>query len=156
MHVFSAVFNHLCDSFVTVRSFLTALAESIRSAFVSLSDGVIGLLRRVPTRFLPAEYQWLARQPLSTEVQQQLTLSTQRSTPTLDLASSPMPARAEAVSRSADLAQLQASFAASTPASPSSQPITVNVQVDGETIARAAHNARRDSASRAFSSVPTY
>ena len=62
----------------------------------------------------------------------------------------------EAVSRSADLAQLQASFAASTPVSSSSQPITVNVQVDGETIARAAHNAQRDSAGRAFSSVPAY
>jgi hypothetical protein len=35
-------------------------------------------------------------------------------------------------------------------------PFTVNVQVDGETVARAAHNANRDSASRSFSPVPAY
>ncbi|MER2566421.1 MAG: hypothetical protein ABTQ32_37210 [Myxococcaceae bacterium] len=156
VQVFSAVFNHLYDSFVTVRSFLTALAESIRSAFASLSDGVIGLLRRVPTRFLPAEYQWLARQPLSTEVQQQLTLAMPSSAPSPDLASSPMPARTEAASRSAELAQLQASFS-SAPAVPGpSQPITVNVQVDGETIARAGIAAQRDSAGRAFSPLPAF
>ena len=156
VQVFAAVFNHLYDSFVTVRSFLTALAESIRSAFVSLSDGVIGLLRRVPTRFLPAEYQWLARQPLSTEVQQQLTLAVPSSTPSPDLASSPMPARAEALSRTTELAQLQAAFSAATTGISSSQPISVNVQVDGETIARAGHSAQRDSAARAYSSVPAY
>jgi TP901 family phage tail tape measure protein len=156
VQVFAAVFNHLYDSFVTVRSFLTALAESIRSAFVSLSDGVIGLLRRVPTRFLPAEYQWLARQPLSTEVQQQLTLAMPGSTAAPDVASSSMPARSEAVSRSAELAQLQATFSSAPTANIQSQPITVNVQVDGEMIARAAHNAQRDSAGRAFSSLPTY
>ncbi|MCC6338299.1 MAG: hypothetical protein IT380_30430 [Myxococcales bacterium] len=105
VQVFSAAFNHLYDSFVTVRSFLTALAESIRSSFASLSDGVIGLLRRVPTRLLPPEYQWLARQPLSTEVQQQLTLATLGTTPPSELASSSMPAHSEAVSRSAELAQ---------------------------------------------------
>jgi TP901 family phage tail tape measure protein len=156
VQVFSAVFNHLYDSFVTVRGFLTALAESIRGAFVSLSDGVIGLLRRVPTRFLPAEYQWLARQPLSTEVQQQLTLAMPSTTSSPDVASASMPARSEAVSRSAELAQLQANFSSTPGASGSSQPITVNVQVDGETIARAGIAAQRDSAGRAFSSVPAY
>ncbi|MDP1916425.1 MAG: phage tail tape measure protein [Myxococcales bacterium] len=156
VQVFSAVFNHLYDSFVTVRSFLTALAESIRSAFVSLSDGVIGLLRRVPTRLLPAEYQWLARQPLSTESQQQLTVAMPASMPTPDVASSSMPARSEAVSRTAELAQLQATFSSAPAASTLSQPITVNVQVDGETIARASHNAERVSAGRSFSSVPSY
>ena len=156
MQVFSAVFNNLYDSFVTVRSFLTALAESIRSAFVSLSDGVIGLLRRVPTRFLPMEYQWLARQPLSTEVQQQLTLAVPSNSPSPHVASSPMPARTEAASRSAELAQLQASFASAPMVSSPAQPITVNVQVDGETIARASQNAQRDSANRAFASVPSY
>ena len=153
--VFGAIFTNFYDSFVRVRTFLTELAASIRSAFVSLTDGVIGLLRRVPTRFLPADYAWLARQPLSTEVQQQLTFSTPNAGAGPEIATASMPARAEAVSRSADLSQLQASFAASAPINPS-QPITVNVQVDGETIARAAHNAQRDSAGRAFSSVPAY
>jgi hypothetical protein len=156
VQVFSAVFKHLYDQFVTVRGFLIALAESIRSAFVSLSDGVIGLLRRVPTRFLPAEYQWLARQPLSTEVQQQLTIAMPTRTASPDLASSPMPARAEALSRSNELARLQASFSSAPTTNTSTQPIAVNVQVDGETIARATLGAERDSASRAFSSLPSY
>ncbi|MDP1826660.1 MAG: phage tail tape measure protein [Archangium sp.] len=153
--VFGAIFTNLYDSFVRVRTFLTDLAASIRSAFVSLTDGVIGLLRRVPTRFLPADYAWLARQPLSTEVQQQLTSSTPNPGAGPEIATASMPARAEAVSRSADLSQLQASFAASAPIN-SSQPITVTVQVDGETIARAAHNAERESAARAFSPLPAY
>ena len=156
-NVFGEVFGNLYDSFVKVRTFLTDLATSIRSAFTSLADGVIGLLRKVPTRFLPAEYAWLARQPLSTEVQQQLTLSTPNTGAGPEVATASMPARAEAVSRSADLAaapgQLRREHAT---VSSSSQPITVNVQVDGETIARAAHNAQRDSAGRAFSSVPAY
>ena len=155
-NVFGEVFGNLYDSFVKVRTFLMDLATSIRSAFTSLADGIIGLLRKVPTRFLPAEYAWLARQPLSTEVQQQLTLATPNTAVGPEVATASMPARAEAVSRSADLAQLQASFAASTPANSSSQPITVNVQVDGETIARAGAAAQRDLASRAFSSVPSY
>jgi hypothetical protein len=35
-------------------------------------------------------------------------------------------------------------------------PFTVNVQVDGETIARAVNNAERSNAARAFSPVPVY
>ncbi len=35
-------------------------------------------------------------------------------------------------------------------------PFTINVQVDGETIAKASHDAEKDSASRAFSPVPVY
>ena len=35
-------------------------------------------------------------------------------------------------------------------------PFTVNVQVDGETITRANHNANRDTAARSFSPVPAY
>jgi len=154
--VFGVVFTNLYESFATVRTFLTDLATSIRGAFVSLTDGVIGLLRRVPTRFLPEQYAWLARQPLSTEVQQQDTLATPTAGAGPDVATSSMPARAEAVSRRADVAQLQASIATRPQASTSPQALTVNVQVDGETIARAAHNAQRDSASRAFSPVPTY
>ena len=35
-------------------------------------------------------------------------------------------------------------------------PFTVNVQVDGETVARATHNANSDAAARSFSPVPAY
>jgi len=35
-------------------------------------------------------------------------------------------------------------------------PLEIHVQVDGETIARAVHNANQANASRAFSPVPAY
>ena len=35
-------------------------------------------------------------------------------------------------------------------------PFQIQVQVDGETIARATHNANQDNASRAFTPVPAY
>ena len=35
-------------------------------------------------------------------------------------------------------------------------PFTVNVQVDGEIVARAVNNAQQGNASRAFSPVPAY
>jgi hypothetical protein len=35
-------------------------------------------------------------------------------------------------------------------------PFQINVQVDGETIARATHHASRDLAGRSFSPVPAY
>jgi len=35
-------------------------------------------------------------------------------------------------------------------------PFTVNVQVDGETVARAVNGAQQSSAARAFSPVPAY
>jgi TP901 family phage tail tape measure protein len=51
---------------------------------------------------------------------------------------------------------IQASFPM-TPATPAaSQPVVVNLQVDGQTLATAVHRADRDSATRSFSSVPAY
>lgn len=42
------------------------------------------------------------------------------------------------------------------PTPPPSQPIVVQMQVDGQTLATAVHRAERDSATRSFSPVPTY
>jgi TP901 family phage tail tape measure protein len=65
-------------------------------------------------------------------------------------ATAPMPA----------LAALQAQPAApAVPAAPPGQapgPVVVNVQVDGQTVARAVHKAGADSAARSFSPVPTF
>jgi hypothetical protein len=65
-------------------------------------------------------------------------------------ATAPMPA----------LAALQAQPAApAVPAAPPGQapgPVVVNVQVDGQTLARAVHKAGADSAARGFSPVPTF
>lgn len=49
-----------------------------------------------------------------------------------------------------------ASFPMTPAAPPASPPITVNLQVDGTTLATAVHRADRDSATRSFSPVPAY
>jgi hypothetical protein len=45
---------------------------------------------------------------------------------------------------------------ANIPASTPAPPVTVNLQVDGETLARAVHRADQDAATRSFSPVPAY
>jgi hypothetical protein len=68
----------------------------------------------------------------------------------LDAATSSMPA--VAAMTPAALASLPM-----TPATPPpSPPITVNLQVDGTTLATAVHRADRDTATRSFSPVPPY
>jgi hypothetical protein len=75
-------------------------------------------------------------------------------------ASSAMPAVAEATRRTTDLAQFETSLRTVAQAQNSSQgqgpPLQINVQVDGETVARAVHGADRDVAARSFSPVPAY
>ena len=51
---------------------------------------------------------------------------------------------------------IPASFSMTPAAPPASPPITVNLQVDGTTLATAVHRADRDSATRSFSPVPAY
>ena len=71
-----------------------------------------------------------------------------------------MPSRVEAAGRASELAQLEAnvlSFAsARSRERGQAQPLAINVQVDGETIARAVHSAERDAETRSFSPVPVY
>ena len=51
---------------------------------------------------------------------------------------------------------IPASFPMTPAAPPASPPITVNLQVDGTTLATVVHRADRDSATRSFSPVPAY
>ncbi len=46
--------------------------------------------------------------------------------------------------------------AAAAPRTPPPAPVVVNVQIDGQTVARAVHKAGADNAARSFSPVPTY
>jgi hypothetical protein len=49
-----------------------------------------------------------------------------------------------------------ASAATAAASADSNQPIVVNVQMDGEVVARAAHNAGKSAAARSFAPVPSY
>ena len=69
------------------------------------------------------------------------------------------PATAAAAQEGDDAARLQSLVAAAqsrSTGSSASAPVTVNVQVDGETLARAQANASRDLAGRSYSPVPAY
>ena len=68
----------------------------------------------------------------------------------LDAATSTMPAVA------AMTPAVPASFPMTPATPPASPPITVNLQVDGTTLATAVHRADRDTATRSFSPVPAY
>lgn len=68
----------------------------------------------------------------------------------LDAATSTMPAVA------AMTPAVPASFPMTPATPPASPPITVNLQVDGATLATAVHRADRDTATRSFSPVPAY
>jgi phage-related protein len=68
----------------------------------------------------------------------------------LDAATSTMPAVA------AMPPAVPASFPMTPATPPASPPITVNLQVDGTTLATAVHRADRDTATRSFSPVPAY
>lgn len=73
-------------------------------------------------------------------------------------ATGPMPAVAEAGRRGSEAAGLVAQLAALTEATrrTGAAPIHVQLQVDGETLAEATHDANRDVASRSFSPVPSF
>jgi TP901 family phage tail tape measure protein len=74
-------------------------------------------------------------------------------------ATSPLPAAAELTVRLSGIEQVSAAVLAASNLRglrAGQPPITVNVQVDGETIARAANSAAQASAARAFSPVPVY
>ena len=62
----------------------------------------------------------------------------------------PMPAAA------AFGAQMPPAITVQAPPAPPSPPVTVNLQVDGQTLATAVHRADRDAVTRSFSPVPAY
>ena len=146
-----------------VVDFFSRVARSIRRVFSGLRDFVIRLLRRIPDSLLPASLERLSRQPLSVEVRSAggfEAVGPTRANTVPASAVATMPARAEASGRHSDLAQFEANvlaFAnAQARAQGQAQPFEVNVQVDGETVARAVHNANTDAAARSFSPVPVY
>ena len=71
-----------------------------------------------------------------------------------------MPARADTAGRMDEFARLEQNMLAFANAQAQRQgqppPFQINVQVDGETVARATHNANSDAAARSFSPVPAY
>jgi hypothetical protein len=138
------------------------MARSIAAVLLWLRDTVLGVLRQVPSGLLPESLAQLTRQPLTAELnataQPAEVRRTEAAAARAEAATSAMPAASEAQGRAGISDQLEARLAAlvSGLERRGQQPLNVNVQVDGETIARATHNGNQANAGRAFSPVPTF
>jgi len=165
---FSNLFRRIADGIMSflqpVVDFFRGVGRAIKSVFDAIRDFVIKLLRKIPDALLPASLERLKRTPLSTEVRSEDEFAavgrTQTTAARSEAATSSMPASAEAAGQMNEFAQLERNMLAFANSQAQRQgqqpPFTVNVQVDGETIARANHNANRDTAARTFSPVPAY
>lgn len=165
---FTGIFQSIADGIMSflqpVVDFFRGVGRAIQSVFDAIKDMVIRILRAIPDALLPESLERLSRQPLSTEVRTEDSFSavgnTQDTARRAEAASSAMPSAADATNRMNDFAQLEANLRgfANDRARERGQPppFQIQVQVDGETIARATHNANQDNASRAFTPVPAY
>ncbi|GAB4205022.1 MAG: hypothetical protein OHK0013_20490 [Sandaracinaceae bacterium] len=165
---FTGIFQSIADGIMSflqpVVDFFRGVGRAIQSVFDAIKDMVIRILREIPDALLPESLERLSRQPLSTEVRTEDSFSavgnTQDTARRAEAASSAMPSAADATNRMNDFAQLEANLRgfANDRARERGQPppFQIQVQVDGETIARATHNANQDNASRAFTPVPAY
>jgi TP901 family phage tail tape measure protein len=132
-------------------SALGAAKDAIASALAKLGDGAAAIFGFGPGAPDAAGSGGEGARPLAAASSRLTAASAQ-------VAAAPMPAAAAAsedANRTASLEAVVAAASRSAQRGPD-QPITVNVQVDGETIARASARAGRDVASRSFAPVPVY
>ena len=169
--LFDSIARGIMSFLQPVVDFFRGVARAIKRVFDRIRDFVIRLLRRIPDELLPASLERLKRTPLSTEVRTEddfeavrrtevTAARSEAATSSMPAATSSMPAATDARGRMDELARLEANLMAFANARARERgqppPFTVNVQVDGEAIARATHNASTDLASRSFSPVPVY
>jgi len=165
---FTGLFQSIADGIMSflqpVVDFFRGVGRAIKAVFDGIRDLVIRILRRIPDALLPESLERLSREPLSTEVRTEDEFDavgrTRDTADRSEAATSSMPSSAEAAGRMGELAQLESNMMAFANAQARDRgqppPFQINVQVDGETIARATHNASSDAAARSFSPVPAY
>ncbi|MCA9628665.1 MAG: phage tail tape measure protein, partial [Myxococcales bacterium] len=164
MGLFRSIADGIKGFLSPVVDFFRGVGRAIKAVFDAIADFVIKLLRKIPDALLPASLERLKRSPLSTEVRTEDSFAaiggTESTAARSEAATSAMPAAADAAGRTNEFAQLEANMMAFANAQAQRQgqapPFQINVQVDGETIARANHRAERDVATRSFSPVPAY
>jgi TP901 family phage tail tape measure protein len=165
-------FTGLFDSIATgikaflqpVVDFFKGVGRAIKAVFDAVRDMVIEILREIPDELLPSSLERLSRAPLSTEVRSaddfDATARTQSTAGRAEAASSSMPAVVDTRARTDDFARFEASMKAYANDQAQRQgkapPFNINLQVDGETLARVQSNAETDLATRSFSPVPAY
>lgn len=161
--LFASIASGIKGFLQPVVDYFVGIGRNIKAVFDGIRDFVIRLLRKIPTDLLPDNLERLSRTPLSAEVKTQGQFESMgRASHAVSNAAATaiMPASMDAQVRSKDMAALEASmmsFANGRARTPGqTPPFTVNVQVDGETIAQANHRASSDAAARSFSPVPVY
>lgn len=158
--IFSSIVEGIKGFLQPVVDFFSGVGRSIRGVFLGIYDFVMRILRQVPDRLLPSSLQSLKYASLSLEVEGDDPVRTTARPQSALPSHAAIPAVADRVGRAEEMDALQQQILAFTDAqgrrSEVLPPIQLQVQVDGETIARAAHKADRDSAARAFAPVPVY
>ena len=163
-NLFAAIVQGIQSFLDPMVEFFRGIGRAIKNVFDGIRDFVIKLLRRIPDKLLPSSLEQLKRQPLSTEVRTEDEFEavgrTKATAARAQAATASMPAAVATRGRRDEFAQLEANLLAFANARAKEQgqppPFQIQVQVDGETIAQASHNASRDNAARAFSPIPSY
>lgn len=147
--------DSLCAALQPVAAFFEGLGARIEAALSRLREALSRVLRGVPSAALPAPLVAFAQPPLASEVAPTPLPRHPAQTP-----STAFPAAAELQARERSFAAVSANLgqprAQNAPTLAAAPPIHIELQVDGETLARATHRADRERASRSFSPLPVY
>ncbi|MCP4678745.1 MAG: phage tail tape measure protein [Deltaproteobacteria bacterium] len=145
--------------FSPVATFFERVKEGIRKALEGIISFAFSILRRMPDALLPeslvklkANADFIERRVVTTIHGDSSPLSTQST-------SSAMPSAVESQGRAREMDDIKrtvSELARAKSESIEDRPLNLNLQVDGETIARASHKADLNEAGRAFSQVPVY
>ena len=147
-----------------VLDFFVGVGIAIRNVIDKIREYVIRIIRQVPDALLPESLERLKRQPITTELKTgndfEAISRTESTAARSEAATSSIPAASESRMRTDEFARFESGLMSMASSANRNQgqtpPFTVNVQVDGETIARASHKASSDAAARAFSPIPVY
>lgn len=164
---FKDVFKSIADgikSFLKpVVDFFSGISQAIRNVVNKIWNLVLSVIDRIPDALLPSSLEKLKRRSVSQSLSKAANVAVRSINPSKPASAatpSAIPAATEAGARTQSLDRLEATLRASTTGRSSApggrQPIILKLQVDGETIARASHNAGQDTADRTYSSVPAY
>lgn len=155
--VFASITGAIQRFWGRIVGFFSKIQQAIRSVVDSILNAALGLLRKIPDALLPASLERLKHQSLSATVRSEREPDVDQPINQIPAALSVMPSAAETNSRTNELAMMTSMLAAVVDSKErGDQNVNINLEVDGETIARASHKASRDAAGRAFSPVPVY
>jgi hypothetical protein len=157
--IFSSIAEGIRSFAAKITGFFDGIRQGVKRALAGVVEMAMGLLRKIPDILLPESLVRLKHQPTSIGASPVTPKPAATSEASSLKMPSAMPAVAEGRRRSEELSGLTdsiAALAASRSKREGEQQMTFRLEVDGETIAQASHNASRDVANRAFSPIPVY